>query len=152
MSHPQQDLRDRTKAFAIRIVRLYRSLPYRTDTQVLGKQLIRLRNSRRCELPGCRSGQVEGRMGRENRHCCRRGRRNSVLARDALRVRNRTAFENRVDTGRSPGTDRNLHGIAQNCPIQCVTKLQNSPITKLQNVVTPCPSSIPPADTASPAR
>ena len=41
MSYPQQDLRDRTKAFAVRIVRLYRSLPYRTDTQVLGKQLIR---------------------------------------------------------------------------------------------------------------
>ena len=41
MSCQQQDLRDRTKAFAVRIVRLYRSLPYRTDTQVLGKQLIR---------------------------------------------------------------------------------------------------------------
>jgi len=36
-----QELRDRTKAFAVRIVRLYRSLPYRTDAQVLGKQLIR---------------------------------------------------------------------------------------------------------------
>ena len=40
MSSPQE-LRDRTKAFAVRIVRLYRSLPYRTDAQVLGKQLIR---------------------------------------------------------------------------------------------------------------
>src|SRR5437868_13568869 len=36
-----QELRDRTKAFAVRIVRLYRSLPYRTDAQVLGKQLLR---------------------------------------------------------------------------------------------------------------
>jgi four helix bundle protein len=36
-----QELRDRTKTFAVRIVRLYRSLPYRTDAQVLGKQLIR---------------------------------------------------------------------------------------------------------------
>jgi four helix bundle protein len=39
-SQPEQ-LRDRTKAFALRIIRLYRSLPYQTDTQVLGKQLLR---------------------------------------------------------------------------------------------------------------
>ena len=37
---PEQ-LRDRTKAFALRVIRLFRSLPYRTDTQVLGKQLLR---------------------------------------------------------------------------------------------------------------
>jgi four helix bundle protein len=40
MSSPQE-LRDRTKSFAVRIVRLYRSLPYRADAQVLGKQLLR---------------------------------------------------------------------------------------------------------------
>ena len=39
-SQPEQ-LRDRTKKFALRVIRLYRSLPYRTDTQVLGKQLLR---------------------------------------------------------------------------------------------------------------
>lgn len=39
-SQPEQ-LRDRTKTFALRIIRLYRSLPYKTDTQVLGKQLLR---------------------------------------------------------------------------------------------------------------
>jgi four helix bundle protein len=39
-SRPEQ-LRDRTKAFALRVIRLFRSLPYRTDTQVLGKQLLR---------------------------------------------------------------------------------------------------------------
>jgi four helix bundle protein len=39
-SRPEQ-LRDRTKAFALRIIRLFRSLPYRTDSQVLGKQLLR---------------------------------------------------------------------------------------------------------------
>src|SRR5216683_2559677 len=39
-TQPEQ-LRDRTKAFALRIIRLYRSLPYKTDTQVLGKQLLR---------------------------------------------------------------------------------------------------------------
>ena len=40
MSRPEE-LRDRTKAFALRVIRLFRSLPYRTDTQVLGKQLLR---------------------------------------------------------------------------------------------------------------
>ena len=40
MSKPEE-LRDRTKAFALRVIRLFRSLPYRTDTQVLGKQLLR---------------------------------------------------------------------------------------------------------------
>ena len=39
-SQPEQ-LRDRTKAFALRVIRLYRSLPFRTDCQVLGKQLLR---------------------------------------------------------------------------------------------------------------
>jgi four helix bundle protein len=39
-SQPEQ-LRDRTKAFALRVIRLYRSLPYKTDTQVIGKQLLR---------------------------------------------------------------------------------------------------------------
>src|SRR5271169_6813982 len=39
-SQPEQ-LRDRTKAFALRVIRLFRSLPYKTDAQVLGKQLLR---------------------------------------------------------------------------------------------------------------
>jgi four helix bundle protein len=43
-SQPEQ-LRDRTKAFALRVIRLYRSLPYKTDTQVLGKQLLRCATS-----------------------------------------------------------------------------------------------------------
>jgi four helix bundle protein len=37
---PEQ-LRDRTKAFAIRIVRLFRALPSRRDAQVIGTQLLR---------------------------------------------------------------------------------------------------------------
>ena len=39
-SQPEQ-LRDRTKAFALRVIRLFRSLPYKPDAQVLGKQLLR---------------------------------------------------------------------------------------------------------------
>ncbi len=41
MSSRPEELRDRTKACALRVIRLFRSLPYRTDTQVLGKQLLR---------------------------------------------------------------------------------------------------------------
>lgn len=41
MSSQPGQLRDRTKACALRVIRLYRSLPYKTDTQVLGKQLLR---------------------------------------------------------------------------------------------------------------
>ena len=41
MPSQQQDLRDQTKKFAVRIVRVYRALRFKTDAQVLGKQLIR---------------------------------------------------------------------------------------------------------------
>ena len=41
MQSQQEQLRDRTKKFAVRIVRAYRALPYKTDAQVLGKQLLR---------------------------------------------------------------------------------------------------------------
>ncbi len=35
------DLRDRTKAFALLVVRMYSALPKSTDAQVLGKQVLR---------------------------------------------------------------------------------------------------------------
>ena len=41
MSEFQKDLRDRTKAFALRIVRIFSALPKTTEAQVLGKQLLR---------------------------------------------------------------------------------------------------------------
>ena len=41
MASQQEDLRTRTKSFAVRIVKAYRALPYRGDAQVLGKQLLR---------------------------------------------------------------------------------------------------------------
>jgi four helix bundle protein len=37
----KQDLRDRTKAFALRIIHLYSALPKTTEAQVLGKQVLR---------------------------------------------------------------------------------------------------------------
>lgn len=36
-----QDLRARTKAFALRILKLYAALPKTTEAQVLGKQVLR---------------------------------------------------------------------------------------------------------------
>src|ERR1700675_3629780 len=41
MSAAPEQLRDRTKAFAIRILKLYRLLPRTADSQVVGKQLLR---------------------------------------------------------------------------------------------------------------
>jgi four helix bundle protein len=43
---PEQ-LRDRTRAFAIRIVKLYRLLPRTADSQVVGKQWLRCGIARR---------------------------------------------------------------------------------------------------------
>jgi len=40
-SSKQEELRDRTKRFALRIIRLFRHLPRSTEAQVLGKQLLR---------------------------------------------------------------------------------------------------------------
>ena len=41
MQKEENDLRDRTKAFALRIVRMFSALPKTTEAQVLGKQLLR---------------------------------------------------------------------------------------------------------------
>ena len=41
MSNAQFDLKQRTKAFALRIVKMYCALPKRTEAQVLGKQVLR---------------------------------------------------------------------------------------------------------------
>lgn len=36
-----QNLKDRTKKFALRVIRLYSSLPKTTEAQMIGKQLLR---------------------------------------------------------------------------------------------------------------
>jgi four helix bundle protein len=41
MASKPEDLRERTKQFALRIIRLYRALPRSGDAQVIGKQLLR---------------------------------------------------------------------------------------------------------------
>ncbi|MDQ3651621.1 MAG: four helix bundle protein [Acidobacteriota bacterium] len=37
----RQDLKGRTKAFALRVIKLYTALPQRPEAQVLGKQILR---------------------------------------------------------------------------------------------------------------
>ncbi|MGH9403789.1 MAG: four helix bundle protein [Terriglobia bacterium] len=39
--HPSAELKERTKRFAIRIVRLFRSLPKTEEARVLGRQVLR---------------------------------------------------------------------------------------------------------------
>ena len=39
--HRAQDLKDRTQEFALRVIRMYCSLPDRTEAQVMGKQALR---------------------------------------------------------------------------------------------------------------
>jgi four helix bundle protein len=41
MSQELEPLRERTKVFALRIIRLYRALPKTTESQVMGKQVLR---------------------------------------------------------------------------------------------------------------
>ena len=41
MQNEERDLRDRTKAFALQIVRMFSGLPKTTEARVLGKQVLR---------------------------------------------------------------------------------------------------------------
>jgi four helix bundle protein len=41
MKKDETDLRDRTKDFALRVIRMFSALPKTTEAQVLGKQLLR---------------------------------------------------------------------------------------------------------------
>ena len=41
MNEERQDLRDRTRDFALRVIRMYASLPTKTEAQVMGKQVLR---------------------------------------------------------------------------------------------------------------
>ncbi len=41
MMKEENDLKDRTKQFALRVIRLFGTLPKTTEAQVLGKQLLR---------------------------------------------------------------------------------------------------------------
>ncbi len=39
--HPAEEMRERTKAFALRVINVYRALPGRGEARVIGQQLLR---------------------------------------------------------------------------------------------------------------
>jgi four helix bundle protein len=41
MSHDATDLKNRTKRYALRIIKLYQILPNKSEAQILGKQILR---------------------------------------------------------------------------------------------------------------
>jgi len=87
MSTSQEALRDRTKAFAVRVVRLYRSLPQATDAQVLGETVTSLRYCSCRKLPCGLSLSIARWVDCEDRSGGGRSGRAYLLARDAFRLR-----------------------------------------------------------------
>ncbi len=49
---PGKDLRQRTKSFALRIVRMFSALPKTTEAQILGKQVLAFRDVGGSKLSG----------------------------------------------------------------------------------------------------
>ena len=41
MTHEVSDLKDRTKRYALRIIKMYQTLPNKSEAQILGKQILR---------------------------------------------------------------------------------------------------------------
>jgi hypothetical protein len=62
MALQEQQLRHRTKASALRIVRLYRTLPTTPDAQAIGKQLGEERYIDRSKSPSGYSGKIQERL------------------------------------------------------------------------------------------
>ena len=55
----RQDLRERTKQFALRIIRLYAALPKSTEAQVIGKQMLRSGTSAGAHYHEARRGKSD---------------------------------------------------------------------------------------------
>src|SRR5580704_336561 len=85
MSTAPEELRDRTKAFAVRIVKLYRSLPHTADSQVVGKQLLRCGTSVAANYRA-EQRQIAGRMDRQDRAGRRGGADETVFGWKCCRI------------------------------------------------------------------
>jgi len=87
MKKAETDLRERTKLFGLRIIRLYSALPKTTEAQVLGKQALRAGTS----------------VGANYREACRGRSKAEFIAKcgDSLRELEETAywFELLVEAG-----------------------------------------------------
>jgi len=83
--HPAE-VRQRTKQFAIRIVRLFRSLPKSDDARTIGRQLLRSGTSVAANYRAV-SGAVKGGVRRQDGYSRRRGRWNCVLVISSWSIR-----------------------------------------------------------------
>lgn len=132
-SRPEQ-LRDRTKAFALCVIRLFRSLPYKTDTQVLGKQLLR------CGTTVAANYRTVCRARSKAEFIARLGivaeeADEAVLWIELLTESGIVKVDDRRLTQRSEGTGCDTHRVAANGEKDSLTDFQllNYEITKLLN-------------------
>ena len=101
MPREETDLRERTKEFALRIIRVFSALPKTTEAQVLGKQVLRSGTS----------------VGANYREAYRGRSKAEFIAKcgDSLRELEETAYwlELLVDSGIAK--PHNLSGLRQEC-------------------------------------
>ncbi len=78
MRDESKDLRDRTKAFAIKVIRIYSTFPKSTEAQILGKQVLRSGTS----------------VGANYREACRAGSKAEFVAKlgDCLKELDETSY------------------------------------------------------------
>ena len=100
MRDERKDLRDRTKEFAIQVIRFYSNLPKTTETQVMGKQVLRSGTS----------------VGANYREACRARSNPEFIAKlgDCLKELDESSywFELLGETGT---TSRNLESLQKEC-------------------------------------
>ena len=75
-----EELKKRTKQFAIRIIKLFRSLPRTEEARVIGKQMLRSGTSVAANYRAVCRGAVQGRVYREGWGRRRGIRRNGPMA------------------------------------------------------------------------
>jgi four helix bundle protein len=128
MNTQPEQLRDRSEAFALRVIRLFRTLPCRTDTQVLGKQLLRCRTAVAANYrTACRSrSKVEfiARIG----VVAEEADEVVSVARVVNRVRDYFRRQDGFAIGGGAGTGSYFHRISANCEegsLSVMFRLQN---------------------------
>lgn len=110
-----QDLRARTKQFALRILRLYQALPAKEEARILGRQILRSGTSVGANYrAACRARSKAG-IHLETRYRSGRGRRDDFLARVAPRGWDRRARKAGVPAQRSRRTHLDFRGLALHC-------------------------------------
>src|ERR1022692_2198714 len=136
-SRPEQ-LGDRTKNFALRIIRLFRSLPYKTDTQVLGKLLLRCGTSVAANYRAIYRARVEGGVYRSDGNCRGRGGRSSALAGTPDLIRDYKIGNDVRAPERSSRTGGDTDGLAANGEKDSVTGFQLLNYQIIQSLNFPC--------------